>query len=72
MCLYSVCWACTPHPGSVFGSGSCEVPEGESLHIVWAGENLEEAEILHEVAEVTSYLALTVPGAIRSRGREGR
>lgn len=72
MCLYSVCWACTSHPASVFGSGSREVPEGESLHLAWPGENLEEAEILHEIEEVTSYLVLTIPDGIPSRGREAR
>ena len=70
MHLDSLCWACTSHPGSAFGSGSHEVPEGESLHVAWAGENLGEAEILHEMAEVASSLALTIPDGIRSHGRE--
>lgn len=66
MCLYSFCWAGTSHLGSVFGSGSHEVP---SMY-VWAGENLGEAEIPHGMAEVASCVALTIPDGIRSRGRE--
>lgn len=45
-------------------------PGGRHLHIARAKENLEAAQILHEIAEVASDLALTVPDGILQCGRE--
>lgn len=61
MCFHSGLLCLYLSPGFAFASGSCKVFCGGSLHIAWCKESLEEAEILLEIAEVASDLALTLP-----------
>lgn len=51
-----VCCACASHPGFACASGSHKLP-----HTARTKESLQEAEILHEVAEEAADLALPVP-----------